>query len=159
MNLHWFRDLEKELDKKFKAFLQANPYQAELLTNQKQKDVYNNLLVQKQKIQKKAESIRKELLALGVQIKEWSKRSQRAKEAGAKDLAFKAELHLQKLMTDGRNLWSELDQLGIQFQGIEQQVLEIAEKTCNNNSQIEQEWAGLETEEELRKLKRNKGLS
>ena len=159
MSLSWLDELEKELEEKFSNFLQANPYQEKIFIKQREKDRYAYLELEKQQVQDKAKSLRNELLELAKDIKEWSKRSKRANKAGAKDLAKKADNHIQKLMSHGRNLWSELDHLGCKFRELDKEVLEINTQEIAAQSQREKEWAQLETDEELKRLKREKGLN
>ena len=63
-------------------------------------------------LQQQAEGLRAELLELAAEISRWQERVKRAREAGAADLAQRAEAHLNGLMDQGRQRWQLLVALG-----------------------------------------------
>ena len=62
----------------------------------------------------KAEVLRSELLHLASEIQQWRDRAQRARGAGATELADRAEQQVLQLMERGRQRWQSLEQLGRQ---------------------------------------------
>ncbi len=155
----WLERLEENLDEKLSEFLQANKYQKTLLTKQNQKDQFQDLCLKQEKLKEDAQNHRKELLALAEKIKEWTPRAARARQAGAPELAEKASAHIKELMKDGRRLWEELDQFGIQFKEIHTKILAQSEKTKKGRDSLSEDWEEFETKEELELLKRKNSLN
>jgi hercynine metabolism protein len=84
----------------------------------------------------------------------------RARVAGAVDLAVRAEQHLTSLMNQGRALWADLEDLGRRFNEVEQQLQELHEqKQTPSPSTLEKDWALFEAEQELEQLRRDAGLT
>ena len=85
---------------------------------------------------------------------------ERARTAGAADLAERAEQHLTSLMNQGRALWVDLEDLGRRFNEVERQLQELQQqKHTPSPSTLEKDWALFETEQELEQLRRDAGLS
>jgi len=93
----WLDQLEARLEQLLDAFLQSNPSQQALLRDQQLAE---------------AQALRSELLQLAAEIQHWRQRVDKAKGAGANDLASQAQLHLDQLMERGRGRWQQLEQLG-----------------------------------------------
>ncbi|HGY5551697.1 MAG: hercynine metabolism protein [Prochlorococcus sp.] len=154
MNATWLDELERGLEERLTAFLRENPYQELLLREQHQKDHHFNLLSQRQKLQKEAKQQRQQLLELATNVREWSARSKRAKKAGALVLADRADQHVAELMEQGRQLWSDLDQLGNRFKDVEQRLCALSQKSNRDHSTLEEDWTSFEAQQELEELKR-----
>ncbi|HCX53245.1 MAG TPA: hypothetical protein DG814_03035, partial [Synechococcus sp. UBA9887] len=77
---------------------------------------------QRLQLQQDAEEQRRQLLALADQVRDWRERIQRADQAGATDLADRARRHMDELMTQGRTLWSDLENLGRRFEEVDGQL-------------------------------------
>ena len=98
----WFDDLEARLNQQLEAFLQANPAQQTRLEQQEARDRQEQLGRQRLALQQQAQQQRQALLALVSEIRQWQGRTDKARQAGATDLAAKAEQHLNGLMLQGR---------------------------------------------------------
>ena len=95
-------------------------------------------------------------------MRAWRSRVERARAAGAADLAGRAEQHLTSLMNQGRALWADLEDLGRRFNEVERQLKELHElhqqKQTPSPSTLEKDWALFEAEQELDQLRRDAGL-
>ena len=124
---------------------------------QHQKDRYLALQRQCNQLKHEAEEQRCQLLNLAKEVHAWQKRTLRARNAGATELAEKADKHLNKLMEQGRNLWNDLEDLGRRFGEVDGQ-LQSLRKEEPSSSELEKDWAIFEAELDLELLKRKKGL-
>ena len=143
MESSWWQRLEQELEQQFDRFLSDHPNQKELLDqehwNEQQRRKHHRLLA----IDQEAQDLRQRLLKLSKDISAWSERVQRARAAGAHDLAGKAETHLESLMREGRGLWQKLSVLGNEHKRIKEEILSAQESAVNRNSKdrnLEVEW-------------------
>ena len=155
----WLDQLERELDQRLSAFLRSNPVQDQRFREQHQQDRAAALQRQRQQLQQEAEQQRRRLIAVATEIRSWTDRTARAKQAGANDLARRAQTHLDGLMAQGRHQWTDLDKLGRRFSEIEAQLQQLAKEQPASSSDLEQDWALFEAEQELEQLRRDKGLS
>ena len=90
----------------------------------------------------------------------WRSRVDRARAAGADDLAKRAEQHLTSLMNQGRALWADLEDLGRRFNEVERQLDELVQqRQTPSPSTLEKDWALFEAEQELEQLRRDAGLT
>ena len=62
-------------------------------------------------------------------------------------------------MAQGRQQWSDLDNLGRRFGEVHAQLKDLANQTPSSSSGLEQDWALFEVEQELEQLRHEKGLS
>ena len=107
-----------------------------------------------------AEEQRRQLLDLADQVKDWRERIQRADRAGATNLADRARHHLDQLMTQGRHLWSDLENLGRRFEEVDGQLAELSRQPASaNRKDLDRDWAMFEAEQELKRMRRDAGLS
>lgn len=143
----WFEQLEARLEQQLEAFLRANPAQEALLQNQEQQDRQRTLRERRITLQHQAESLRAELLELAAEIQRWQQRVSRARQAGAEELAARAEAHRNALMEQGRQRWQLLVALGEAF----------AELETRAQPDLDQAWARFEAEQELEALRRRQG--
>ena len=156
----WLEQLERELDKRLSEFLRNNPVQDQLFQDQHQQDRAAALKRQRRQLQQDAEEQRQQLLELADQVKAWRDRIQRADRAGATDLADRARDHLDRLMTQGRHLWSDLENLGRRFEEVEAQFAELNRQPPSaNRKDLDRDWAMFEAEQELKRMRRDAGLS
>ena len=156
----WLEQLERELDARLSAFLRNNPVQDHLFSEQHQKDRAAALQRQRQQLQGEAKQQRQQLLRLAEDVRAWRSRVERARAAGAADLAGRAEQHLSSLMNQGRALWTDLEDLGRRFSEVERQLQELhQQKQTPSPSTLEKDWALFEAEQELEQLRRDAGLS
>lgn len=166
----WLDDLEHRLENTLEAFLQANPSQEALLQEQEARDRQQSLRRQRLELQGQAELGRRRLLELAEEIRRWQARVQRAREAGAEDLAGRAELHVGSLMEQGRQRWQELGELGSRFAAVEQELAELARQAppaasppagvpaaASPAQSLETDWAAFEAQQELQELKQRMG--
>ena len=115
---------------------------------------------QRRQLQQDAEEQRRQLLDLADQVKDWRERIQRADRAGATDLADRARHHLNQLMTQGRHLWSDLENLGRRFEEVDGQLAELSRQPQSaNQKDLDRDWAMFEAEQELKRMRRDAGLS
>ena len=155
----WLEQLERELDARLSAFLRNNPVQDNLFSEQHLKDRANALQRQRQQLQSEAKQQRQQLLRLAEDVRAWRSRVDRARAAGADDLAERAEQHLTSLMNQGRALWADLEDLGRRFNEVERQLEELRQqKQTPSPSTLEKDWALFEAEQELEQLRRDAGL-
>ena len=156
----WLEQLERELDKRLSEFLRNNPTQDQLFQDQHQQDRASALKRQRRQLQQDAEEQRRQLLDLADQVKDWRERIQRADRAGATDLADRARHHLDQLMTQGRHLWSDLENLGRRFEEVDGQLAELSHQPASaNRKDLDRDWAMFEAEQELKRMRRDAGLS
>ena len=156
----WLEQLERELDKRLSEFLRNNPIQDQLFQDQHQQDRAMALKRQRRQLQQDAEEHRRQLLDLADQVKDWRERIQRADRAGATDLADRARHHLNQLMTQGRHLWSDLENLGRRFEEVDGQLAELSRQPQSaNQKDLDRDWAMFEAEQELKRMRRDAGLS
>ena len=156
----WLEQLERELDKRLSEFLRNNPIQDQLFQDQHQQDRAMALKRQRRQLQQDAEEHRRQLLDLADQVKDWRERIQRADRAGATDLADRARHHLNQLMTQGRHLWSDLENLGRRFEEVDGQLAELSRQPQSaKQKDLDRDWAMFEAEEELKRIRRDAGLS
>lgn len=156
----WLDQLERNLEERLNAFLRANPDQDRLLREQHLQDRQRDLSRRRDQMQSQAKDLRRQLLALAEQVQAWSERSRKADAAGARELAQRAERHVQALMEQGRDLWSELEKLGRSFQELDQQISELRQKACDHSKErsLDEDWALFEARQELEDLRRQRGL-
>jgi hercynine metabolism protein len=140
----WLDQLEAKLEQTLEAFLRANPVQQELLQEQEQRDRQQQCAGRRRTQRAEAELLREELLNLAAEIQRWRQRVERARNAGAGDLANRAQLHLDQLMERGRSRWQRLEQLG---RDLEQESAKTADPS------LEQTWAQFERDQELERLR------
>ena len=156
----WLEQLERELDKRLSEFLRNNPVQDQLFQDQHQQDRAAALKRQRRQLQQDAEEQRQQLLELADQVKAGRNRIQRADRAGATDLADRARQHLDQLMTQGRNLWSDLENLGRRFEEVDAQFADLNRQPPSaNRKDLDRDWAMFEAEQELKRMRRDAGLS
>ena len=156
----WLEQLERELDARLSAFLRNNPGQDNLFSEQHLKDRAGALQRQRQQLQGEAKQQRQQLLQLAEDVRAWRSRVERARAAGAADLAARADEHLTSLMNQGRALWADLERLGRRFTEVERQLKDLQQQQQTPSpSKLEKDWALFEAEQELEQLRRNAGLS
>ena len=156
----WLEQLERELDARLSAFLRNNPVQDNLFSEQHLKDRATALQRQRQQLQSEAKQQRQQLLRLAEDVRAWRSRVNRARAAGADDLAERAEQHLTSLMNQGRALWADLEDLGRRFNEVELQLEELRQQEQTPSpSTLEKDWALFEAEQELQQLRRDAGLT
>jgi hercynine metabolism protein len=161
----WLDDLESRLESTFEAFLRANPGQEALLQEQEARERQQRLRRQRLELQGQAELGRRRLLALAEEIRRWQERVERARQAGAEDLAGRAEAHIAGLMEQGRQRWQELGEVGRRFAAVEKELAELGSRGTppapspqeNLQDQLEGEWAAFESRQELEDLRRRMG--
>ena len=156
---NWLEQLERELDQRLSAFLRNNPVQEALFREQHQLDRARALQRQRQQLQAEAEEQRRQLLALAENVRAWTQRTQRARQANQPELAQRAEQHLTNLMEQGRNLWTDLADLGRRFQEVDAQLTDLKRRQSASRSNLDADWAQFEAEQELEQLRRQAGLS
>ena len=105
--------------------------------------------------------MRRQLLTLAEQVQAWTTRGDKARDAGALELAQRADSHVAALMKQGRELWEEFEALGLQFAELEEQLngLKTQEKQSTSRRSLDEDWALFEAQQELEELRRNQGLS
>lgn len=156
----WLDQLERNLEARLNAFLRSNPQQEQLLRQQHLHDRQQDLLRQRRRLQEQAQEHRRQLLALAQEVRDWSSRCERARQAGALDLARRADGHIQSLMDQGRQLWNELGLLGQQFHDLDFQ-LDALHRSAAQDQQgrsLDDDWALFEAQQELDELRRRQGL-
>ena len=156
---NWLEQLERELDERLSAFLRNNPVQNQLFQDQHQQDRAQALQRQRQQLQQDAEQMRGQLLTLVTEVRAWTDRIDRARRAGALDLAQRAQAHLDGLMAQGRTQWTDLANLGRRFSEVEAQLQELSRQAQSSRPGLDDDWARFEAEQELEQLRREKGLS
>jgi hercynine metabolism protein len=167
----WLDELEARLEQQLEAFLASNPAQDALLREQEARDRQARLIGRRRQLQLEADRLRSDLLQQAGDIRQWHQRIERARAAGAGDLAARAERHLAELMDQGRRQWQQLEALGQEFGQLEQQLHDLSQQArqapasaaapgqgapAQSGSDLEQAWAAFETEQELEALRRSK---
>jgi len=167
----WFEQLEARLEQQLEAFLRSNPAQEALLQEQEQQDRARARRERRLALQQQAEALRAELLELAAEINSWQQRVERARTAGAEDLAGRAEAHRVGLMERGRQRWQLLVALGEAFAELETGAAPDADATpaagntaapagsatANSTEDLDQAWARFEADQELDQLRRRQG--
>ena len=59
-------------------------------------------------------------------------------------------------MEQGRQLWSDLDQLGNRFKDVEQKFCALSEQSASNSSTLEEDWKRFAAQQELQELMRKR---
>jgi hercynine metabolism protein len=159
-------ELEARLNQQLESFLRANPQQEALLAEQAQRDRQQRLLHERLKLRQEAELQRQGLLRLAGEIRQWQERSERARGAGAEELAARAEAHIATLMEQGRNRWQTLAELGERFAAVERELADLTaaptppapgrsgERVADGMAELEQDWRRFEAQQELEALRR-----
>ena len=158
--MSWLDDLERSLEQRLDAFLRSNPHQDVLLREQHLQDRQRSLQQRRQRLQQEAEDLRRQLLNLATEVRDWSTRCQRARDAGATDLAERADQHINTLIQQGRQLWGDLDKLGLSFRSVEQELnyLAVTNNKPSPGRSLDEDWALFEAQQELEELRRQQGL-
>ena len=161
MSPTWLDQLERNLEERLDAFLRSNPDQDRLLNEQHLQDRQRNLNSRRDQMQIQARDLRRQLLSLAEQVQAWGERTKKARNAGAEDLALRAEKHVNSLMTQGRDLWNELDALGQSFRDLDQQISSLNQRASEQKGHrsLDEDWALFEARQELEELRRRQGLS
>ncbi|WP_413324185.1 hercynine metabolism protein [Synechococcus sp. MIT S9503] len=161
MSPTWLDQLERNLEERLDAFLRSNPDQDRLLNEQHLQDRQRNLNSRRDQMQIQARDLRRQLLSLAEQVQAWGKRTNKARNAGAEDLALRAEKHVDSLMNQGRDLWNELDALGQCFRDLDQQISSLNQRASEQKGHrsLDEDWALFEARQELEELRRRQGLS
>ena len=90
----------------------------------------------------------------------WHTRTERARRAGAKDLASRATAHLEGLMQQGRRLWGDLEDLSRRFKEVDQQLEAVIQQQKKAQpADLDKDWAQFEAEQELEQLRRRSGFN
>lgn len=172
--MSWLDDLESRMESQLEAFLRASPAQEALLAEQERQDRLNELRRHRLDLQQQAEQQRQDLLQLAVEIRQWQERVERARSAGATDLANRAETHIAGLMERGRLRWQSLAELGQQFTALEWELTELGRRAAAPNAtqepgpangaspeaaapepaNLDSDWAAFEAQQELEQLRR-----
>jgi hercynine metabolism protein len=162
MSGNWLEELEQRLEQHLESFLRANPEQEQLLAAQEARDRQQRLLRERRRLRDEAEQQRQALLALAGEIRCWQERVQRARRAGADDLALRAEAHVASLMDRGRERWRVLGELGARFREVEEELTNLRSGAGNgprsSGKDLETAWAEFEAAQELRDLRRRMQL-
>jgi hercynine metabolism protein len=124
----WLDELEARLEQQLEAFLASNPAQDALLREQEARDRQARLIGRRRQLQRDADRLRSGLLQRAGEIRQWRQRVERARAAGADELAARAESHLTQLMDQGRRQWQQLEALGQEFGQLEQQLRELSQQ-------------------------------
>jgi hercynine metabolism protein len=157
---NWLDQLEARLEQTLENFLQANPQQDSLLAEQEARDRQHQLRRDRLALKAEAELQRQGLLRLAEDIRCWQERVDRAKGAGALDLAGRAEAHIATLMEQGRARWQTLDELGERFAAVERELEHLGGKPGSPSGErhsgpdLEADWEAFETQQDLDALRR-----
>ena len=157
----WLDQLERNLEERLDAFLRSNPDQDRLLNEQHLQDRQRDLNSRRDQMRIQARDLRRQLLLLAGQVQAWGERTKKARNAGAEDLALRAEKHVNSLMNQGRDLWNELDALGQSFRDLDQQISGLNQRASEQKGHrsLDEDWALFEARQELEELRRRQGLS
>ena len=157
----WLDQLERKLEERLDAFLSSNPDQDRLLQEQHLQDRQRDLNSRRDQMQIQARDLRRQLLSLAEQVQAWGERTQKARNAGAEDLALRAEKHVNSLMDQGRDLWNELEELGQSFRDLDQRISGLNRKVSQQKGHrsLDEDWALFEAHQELEELRRRQGFS
>lgn len=158
----WLDELEARLDHTLESFLRANPGQETLLQEQEARDRQVRLGRERLRLQGAAEQERRKLLELAGEIRRWQERVERARAAGAEELAGRAEAHIAELMEQGRKRWDGFGELGRSFAAVEEELRAPARPaaaatrppTASEPSTLDQDWAAFESQQDLQELRR-----
>ena len=161
MSPTWLDQLEQNLEERLDAFLHSNPDQDRLLQEQHLQDRQRDLSSRRDLMKIQARDLRRQLLSLAEQVQAWGERTKKARDAGADDLALRAEQHVKTLMDQGRDLWNELDELGRNFRDLDQQISRLNQRASQQRGDrsLDEDWALFEAHQELEDLRRRQGLS
>ena len=161
MSPTWLDQLEQNLEERLDAFLHSNPDQDRLLQEQHLQDRQRDLSSRRDLMKIQARDLRRQLLSLAEQVQAWGERTKKARNAGADDLALRAEQHVKTLMDQGRDLWNELDELGRNFRDLDQQISRLNQRASQQRGHrsLDEDWALFEAHQELEDLRRRQGLS
>jgi len=161
MSPTWLDQLEQNLEERLDAFLHSNPDQDRLLQEQHLQDRQRDLSSRRDLMKIQARDLRRQLLSLAEQVQAWGERTKKARDAGADDLALRAEQHVKTLMNQGRDLWNELDELGRNFRDLDQQISRLNQRASQQRGHrsLDEDWALFEAHQELEDLRRRQGLS
>ena len=161
MSPTWLDQLEQNLEERLDAFLHSNPDQDRLLQEQHLQDRQRDLSSRRDLMKIQARDLRRQLLSLAEQVQAWGERTKKARNAGADDLALRAEQHVKTLMDQGRDLWNELDELGRNFRDLDQQISRLNQRASQQRGHrsLDEDWALFEAQQELEDLRRREGLS
>ena len=161
MSPTWLDQLEQNLEERLDAFLHSNPDQDRLLQEQHLQDRQRDLSSRRDLMKIQAKDLRRQLLLLAEQVQAWGERTKKARNAGADDLALRAEQHVKTLMDQGRDLWNELDELGRNFRDLDQQISRLNQRASQQRGHrsLDEDWALFEAHQELEDLRRRQGLS
>ena len=161
MSPTWLDNLERSLEERLEQFLRSNPSQDQLLQEQHLQDRQRDLHNRRWQQQLQARELRRQLLTLAEQVQAWTKRGEKARGAGALELAQRADQHVVGLMQQGRELWDEFEALGLQFAELEEQLNSLKSQGQQSSSRLrlDEDWALFEAQQELEELRRSKGLS
>lgn len=161
----WLEQLEARLERQLESFLASNPAQQALLQEQEARDRQAQLVGERSRLQRQAEQQRQQLLELAGEIRAWRQRVQRARAAGADELAQRAEAHVTELMEQGRRSWNQLTELGQRFNSVENALQELAAAPpvavgnsrarpgVDQDLDLEQAWAAFEAQQDLERMK------
>jgi len=167
--MSWLDDLEARLETQLEGFLRSNPEQEALLAGQERRDRLELLRRQRLQLQEEAEGARAALLQLASEIRSWQQRVERARAAGAGDLADRAAAHVAGLMEQGRQRWQALTDLGQRFSAVEWELSQLGRQaaggtaanadtpaggaTAGAGGDLRDAWAAFEAEQELEALR------
>lgn len=167
---NWLDQLEARLEQTLEGFLRANPQQETLLAAQEARERQQQLRRDRLSLKTEAELQRQGLLRLAEDIRCWQERVDRAKGAGALDLAGRAEAHIATLMEQGRARWQTLGELGERFAAVEEELQRLGggpggagsapaaaakpQADPSTGVELEADWAAFETQQELEALRR-----
>ena len=157
MRKSWIDEIEKNLERRFEEFLLGNPYQSQLLEKQEEKNHFILIQKRQQEIQLESKALRGKLLNIVKEVKEWRSREGKASHINQIKLAKKAEKYLHQLMTKGRELWEELDQLGIEFRKNKQHLARLSNKKDHPKNNSDQAWSKFEIDQEIQTLRKGNG--
>lgn len=163
MSGDWFEELESRLNARLERFLENNPEQEALLQRQEQSERRGDLIQRRRQLQSQAERERQTLLQLAEEIRQWQQRIQRAREAGAGDLAARAQQHLGSLMDRGRLAWEQLGRLGQSWEAVNRELDQLRQQDQQTRGSqrtssvdLEREWAAFEADQELERLRQRR---
>jgi hercynine metabolism protein len=155
----WFQRLEQQLGQQLETFLRDNPAQQQLLRDQERRERQHRIKQRRLELQASGETLRAELLQLASDIGQWQERVQRARNAGANELAARAETHLAGLMGRGRDRWQALGELGAALHQVENELNRLHQEPSSSRApepqDLDQAWSDFETEQELEQLRRH----
>lgn len=167
---NWLDQLEARLEETLEGFLRANPQQESLMAEQEARERQQQLRRDRLALKAEAELQRQGLLRLAEDIRCWQERVDRAKGAGALDLASRAEAHIATLMEQGRARWQTLGELGERFAAVDQELQRMAggpaggksgadgsperKPEASGGQDLEADWAAFETQLDLEELRR-----